>query len=339
MLMLGAAFYTMLELYLSPDDRTKYILNNMEKLGLDPTIKYAVIKSGIKNFTGEYQPLGGGEVNNSFLLDLGEDKAVLRVSRDSGIDTLHNEARALGSLNLAQVPKLLYFDNEDLIDGKNWILESYVPGHTVERLTVPQFRELGKLLATVHNTTSSQEIGVNAWSLFLRSCKLFGDEAYLLSHPDVRLRSLITKSTELFKRKEEALANVRPSLIHSDATPSNILVDGDSVGLIDWEFAKYSDPLAEFSTIFYEDTEYNLGKWRIKINDSEREALYKGYQSAGGSINIDRIKFWMIVDKLGASVFLYWRLNVSDRELTYEQVQQYAYDYNNLLKSVELGLS
>lgn len=310
----------------------------MEKNTFDLAVQYAVMKSGIETFTGAYQPLGGGEVNDSFLLDLGKDKAVLRVSRDSGIDTLQNEAIALSSLDLPQVPKLLYFDNDDLIDGKNWILESYVTGHTVKRLTVQQFQELGKVLAKIHNATISENIGVDAWSVFLGSCRLFGDEAFLLSHPDIRLQVAINKSVELFKCNEKVLNDVRPSLIHSDATPSNILVNDESIGLIDWEFAKYSDPMAEFSTIFYEDVEYNQGKWRIKIEESEKAALYEGYQTAGGTIDVDRIRFWMTVDKLGAAVFLYWRLNESQRQLANEEIKQYAYDYENLLKSIEDGL-
>ncbi len=39
------------------------------------------------------------------------------------------------------------------------------------------------------------------------------------------------------------------SLIHGDATPSNVLVDGQKINLIDWEFARFSDPMRDFSTI------------------------------------------------------------------------------------------
>lgn len=307
----------------------------MKKLATDPAIKYAVAKSGLENYSGSYLPLGGGEVNDSYLLDLGEIKAVLRVSRDVGIDTLENEARALSILNLSQVPRLLYFDKMDLIQGKHWILESYVAGTTVARLSPTQFHELGKLLAQIHNNTVSDDMGVNAWDVFVKSCRLFGDEAFLLSHPDERLRSAVNKSVSVFKQQELVLSKINPVLIHSDATPSNILVDGDNVNLIDWEFAKYSDPMAEFSTIFYEDIDYNQGKWRIKIDKLEKAALYEGYQDEGGVIDSERIKFWMMVDKIGAAVFLYWRLNDSGRELANDQIDQYKFDYENILSSLD----
>ena len=81
------------------------------------------------------------------------------------------------------------------------------------------------------------------------------------------------------------LEQVIPALIHLDVAPSNILVNGDNGGgLIDWEFAKFSDPMAEFSTVFYDDMEYNNGKWCIQITDKERTALLDGYQKGGGEV-------------------------------------------------------
>ena len=43
----------------------------------------------------------------------------------------------------------------------------------------------------------------------------------------------------------------------------------------------------------------------------------------------------MNFDKLGAAVFLYWRINQSGYPATTEQIDQYRVDLNNLLKSLE----
>jgi thiamine kinase-like enzyme len=128
-------------------------------------------------------------------------------------------------------------------------------------------------------------------------------------------------------------------LIHGDATPSNILIQNDNVSLIDWEFSKYKDPMAEFSTIFYEDMEYNQGKWRVHITVEEKRALYNGYTSAGGEIDEEQIGFWMNFDKLGAAIFLYWRMNHSQRDASAEQKAQYRVDYDNIISSLKQYLT
>jgi len=95
--------------------------------------------------------------------------------------------------------------------------------------------------------------------------------------------------------------------------------------------------MCDFSTIYYEDIEYNKGKWRIKITQDEKKALFSGYITAGGEINEERIKFWIKFDKLGVAVFLYWRIHQSSRTTSDAEVKQYKLDYNNLIASLTTG--
>lgn len=92
--------------------------------------------------------------------------------------------------------------------------------------------------------------------------------------------------------------------------------------------------MADFSTIYYEDMEYNKGRWRIKIEPEEKTALFAGYEAGGGQIDEQRIRFWIRFDKLGAAIFLYWRINKSKRQTNQLQMDQYKLDYDNLLKSL-----
>lgn len=305
---------------------------------LSPTdeIQIAANACGLPGFTGNFEPLGGGEVNDTYLLDFGERKTVLRIARREGQQTLKAEADALQMLaGVGNIPELIYYDDACLINGRQWIMESQLPGTTAEHLTSVQFGNLGNLLSQVHKHQKPETVGVNAWERFLDSCKAFGDEQTLLNHPDPLMNSLIKKGVGYFSDFQPKLEEVIPTIIHSDATPSNILVDGDDVGLIDWEFAKYSDPMAEFSTVFYDDMEYNNGKWRIQITDEERLALFNGYRAGGGELDEDRVNFWMTHDKLGAAVFLYWRIYQSGHYASEQQLEQYGIDLDNLQSSLQ----
>lgn len=308
----------------------------MTQITLDD-ISEAVRIGGIKNFEGIFKPLGGGEINDTFLISYGENKAILRIAKHSDQNSLHQEANALKLIHSNQIPELIYFYESNLIKGRQWILESYISGISVNRLSVNQFRDLGILLANIHSIKSGK-VGVNIWSCLLDECKMFGDENFILNHPDSKLNEIISLAKKIFDQWQSQFGEVPESLIHGDATPSNILTQNDNVSLIDWEFSKFKDPMAEFSTIFYEDMEYNQGKWRVHITKEEKAALFNGYKLAGGIIDEDRVKFWMNFDKLGAAIFLYWRINQSGREASAEQKAQYQVDYDNLINSLQQNL-
>lgn len=307
----------------------------MGTLSTAPDVQFAADACGLTGYRGNFEPLGGGEVNDTYLLDFGATKTVLRIARHEGQQTLKAEANALQLLErVGNIPSLIHYDDASLINGRQWIMESQLPGKTSERLTPLQFGNLGALLAQIHQHQKPSTVGVSAWVRFLDSCKAFGDEDTLLSHPDPLMNSLIEKGYAYFADFQPKLEQIIPTLIHSDATPSNILVDDDKVGLIDWEFAKYSDPMAEFSTVYYDDMEYNNGKWRIQITDDERSALFNGYRDGGGALDEDRVNFWMTHDKLGAAVFLYWRIHQSGHYASEQQLEQYKSDLAKLQESL-----
>jgi len=300
-------------------------------------IELAVKISGLQSFTGNYKELGGGEVNDTFILDCEGCQAILRITRYSDVRNLHQEAKALSLLDLTQVPKLIYYDETKLIKDRAWIVESYIEGSSVDKLSLVQFRSLGRLLAQVHKVSSSNQVKLDLWYNFLDASQHFGNEQTLLNHPDSQTQALIRKGHDYFQSQH--FGDVTPSLVHGDVTLSNMLISGEQVSLIDWEFSKFKDPMADFSTMFYDDMEYNKGKWRIHIKPEEKVALFDGYTSAGGVVDEQRLKVWLTLDKLGAAVYLYWKINQSGHETTDEQLAQYRIDLANLTQSLEGNLT
>lgn len=116
-------------------------------------IELAVNISGIEGFTSNYRELGGGEANETFVLDCENSKVVLRIAIYGDVRILNQEARALGLLSLSQVPELIYYDESQLIRDRAWIAESYIEGSPTNRLTIEQLRNLSELMAQVTKST------------------------------------------------------------------------------------------------------------------------------------------------------------------------------------------
>jgi len=301
-------------------------------------IHSAIHMSKLRDYSGKFRELGGGEVNDTFVLDCGDQKVVFRFSRYPGNNTLRHEAQALSLMNIPNIPRLIFFDISASIKGKLWIAESYVPGHSVSSLTINQYRTLGGLLAQVHKVHAPVQSNVNLWEHFLYASSHFGDEHTLLHHPDSSLKDLVHRAQSYFGQQTALFENVEKSLVHGDATPNNVLVEDDRVSLIDWEFSKFEDPMLDFSTIYYDDMEYNRGKWRPHISSAAKSALFEGYEAGGGSIDEERIQVWMNLDKLGAATYLYWKMYESGHTMEEDQVAQYRTDFQSLIESLQRNL-
>lgn len=302
-------------------------------------LQWIAKKAQLHGYGGKFQELGGGEVNDSFKLQCQGDSVVVRVARYSDQHTLIQEAHALQRLDMRGVPKLIFFDEKVKLHGRLWVVEECLPGHPVRQLSLEHFTNLGKLLARVHRVQAPEPFHIDLWGQLLFNCKRFGDEEKLLNHPDKEMRTIFRRAKQYFADRQSLVDTVVPALLHSDATPSNTLVDGDNVALIDWEFARYGDPLNDFATMFYEDIEYNQGKWRIQITPKEKSSLLGGYAEAGGIIDEARMALWMVHDKLGAAAFLYWRLYETDRENGGTSPDQYRRDFFAIRASLERALN
>lgn len=295
-------------------------------------LQYIAQGANLVDYVDDFTELGGGELNDTFLLHCETRDIVVRISRHAGRDELRREARALKLLeNIGNIPELIFFDEHKRVNDRAFIVESYQSGQCVERLSLRQFQALGALLAEIHKV-QSDNVCPDPWSMIVSNCHRFGDESYLLNHPDVRLR----RQFQSLKEKAAIVnANSKPqSLRHCDITPSNTLVDGENVSLIDWELSGFGDPMTDFSTGYWSDMELNNGKWRQQLSDEERQALYDGYAIGGGIIDEHLVLFYEMVDKIGVAAYLYWRLHVSDWQANDGMSEQYAIDYEKILLSL-----
>nr|MBF0684713.1 phosphotransferase family protein [Pseudomonas sp.] len=92
--------------------------------------------------------------------------------------------------------------------------------------------------------------------------------------------------------------SVETTLVHGDFRNGNLLVNEDGLcAVLDWELAHLGDPMEDLGWIC-------VNSWRYGNIDKpvggfgEREELFAGYESAGGRVHPDRVRFWEILGSL-----------------------------------------
>lgn len=292
--------------------------------------------------------LGAGELNNSYLaITVDGQHYCIRIAKYAGKSGLLREADALSRLPEGIGPRLIHCPDDTLPLETHWLIESFIDGQNPERLNTAQFHNLGSKLALVHAIDAPAGDVINQgevtgtkndlWPYLVWCCRSFYTEYQLLHDlPDKRLLALCRKSRQWFEvRKDLALRQQSKQLLHKDMTPSNLLVRGGEVFLIDWELRDFGDPMTDFATGFWDDVEYNRGKWRIILLPEERTALYRGYTEAGGIIDEERIRLWVIWDKLGSAVFLCHRVHRPPPGQSTAQTEVYKEDLENIIGSLQ----
>lgn len=85
------------------------------------------------------------------------------------------------------------------------------------------------------------------------------------------------------------------SLVHGDLRNGNIAVDSDGlVAAYDWEIAHLGDPMEDLAWLC-------VRAWRFRQDHKEvggfasREPLFRGYEEAGGTIDLPRFRWWKLL--------------------------------------------
>ncbi|MGD9029595.1 MAG: phosphotransferase [Anaerolineae bacterium] len=139
-------------------------------------------------------------------------------------------------------PEPLYLDEAGAVLGIPGIVTTYVPGSQVESPSDPTSwaRALAAMLARIHAVpcdAAARQFLLDAnseASWFLRSATV---PDYMRAHPDGE--AVWAAARDLWP----SLHPVRPTLVHIDYWPGNILWHrGQIAAVVDWEEAAYGDP-------------------------------------------------------------------------------------------------
>lgn len=315
-------------------------------MNVSPGLINGLLRQAGLSKADEIRHLGHGELNNSYGVRVGSQRYCVRIAKYTDKSGLAREADALSRLPAGIGPRLVYFNPSGSIDDHLWIIESFIPGDTPKRLSLNQFKSMGKKLAQVHTVHAPSKDAVDdgevtgtrkhLWDHLTWVCRAFYDEDTILnSLPDQRLSTLARSLKAWLDGREHSIdIPARKYLLHKDITPSNVLVQGDECYLIDWELRGFGDPMMEFGTGFW-DFDLHKGKWRIALSEAERAALYGGYTSGGGIIDEERIQVWTTLDKMGVALFLCYRIHTPTHDTTEALQHQYKIDLEAAIDSLQ----
>ncbi|HYI35311.1 MAG TPA: phosphotransferase [Thermoleophilaceae bacterium] len=188
---------------------------------------------------GEPEPLEGGITNRNYRATFAGSEHVIRLpGRDTellGIDRAAEGAAASAAAEAGIAPPVTA-----LLEDPPCLVCAFAPGRQVDEddLRGPELLEtLARTLATLHSSGASVPVAFNAFRVVERyeaTARERGAEI-----PDD-----YSQAHACAERIEAALGGAgehEPVLCHNDLLAGNLLVDGDDIRIVDWEYAGMGD--------------------------------------------------------------------------------------------------
>lgn len=138
------------------------------------------------------------------------------------------------------------------LDDMYYMVFDYVNGKTLkdDEITVEHCKKIGNVLARIHNL-DYKEIGLKP---DIQDCKKLYDWGIYINNPNFNKMSYkdlylkkYKKYNSILKRANERFnaINKNQTICHNDMDPKNVMWNGDSPIIIDWECASVANPCIE----------------------------------------------------------------------------------------------
>ena len=261
--------------------------------------------------------MGGGAVQENYALDArfsggamdGHHELVLRTDAPSGVAASRSRSDEFAVLKVAweaglTVPEPLWVCADDSLIGRPFYVMRRLPGDArghrlVRDPALDAVREslverLGEELARLHGIAPPHpELeGLPQPPLSPAHARIQEYRTYLDKLPDPQ--PVLEWGLRWLERKAPTSDDV--VLCHCDYRTGNYLVEeGELRGILDWEFASWSDPLEDIA--WFCARCWRFGQWQREAGGmGSREAFYRGYERvAGKSINKALIPYWEVM--------------------------------------------
>ena len=186
------------------------------------------------------EPLVGGMMNKSFIVEYFNDKYVLYISTEQAnemVDRKLEKANQQLIIDLGLTSKNIYFDTD-----KGIKVNEYIEGSSLDKADSYDSKKVAELLKAMHTSGKLSKEDYKPFKRFIayeEEAKAFGDN-FEANYPVLR--------KELFDNKE-FLESQKLVLCHNDAQKSNIVKSADGkYYLIDFEFMGNNDPIYDIAT-------------------------------------------------------------------------------------------
>lgn len=263
--------------------------------------------------------LPGGAIQENWLIAMEIDggahagtlEAVVRTDSPSGVAASHNRAQEFALLQAAfaagvAVPEPLWLCSDVAVIGRSFFVMRRIGGTAAAHRLVKEAalggdrvvlaERLGEELARIHSIHPPQPTldFLPQYDEAPALRRIAGYAAYLDTYPTAQPAlewGLAWLTRHAPPRREGGLV-----LTHGDFRTGNYMVDGHGLtGILDWEFASWSDPL--------EDIGWFCAKcWRFGANQREaggignREDFYRGYERVSGRpVEGELVRYWEVM--------------------------------------------
>ena len=261
--------------------------------------------------------LGGGAVQENYALDAhfsggtmdGRQALVLRTDAPSGVAASRSRLDEFAVLKVAweaglKVPEPLWACADDGLIGRPFFVMRRLPGDArghrlVRDPALDEVREslverLGEELARLHaiEPPHPELEGLPQPPLSAAHARIREYRGYLDKLPDPQ--PVLEWGLRWLERKAPETSEV--VLCHCDYRTGNYLVEnGELSGILDWEFASWSDPLEDIA--WFCARCWRFGQWQQEAGGmGSREAFYRGYERVSGkSIDRELIPYWEVM--------------------------------------------
>jgi aminoglycoside phosphotransferase (APT) family kinase protein len=232
------------------------------------------------------RPLRRGYGHESWILEAGDQRFLLKASvRRAAPEQFlsHINAHRLAGAHGLPVPEIVAVRETPNALNAPYVVQRWIPGEDgsevmlrgVSQVDATRIgEELGRLVARIH-TISGREFAelvglglrISSWRDLCRTrlASLVESNEHAGVLDGGRLHALAQRLARYLGR----VPIVRPALTHSDLfLPNVVMRSGEVVGLLDWEHARFYDPVWDF---------VKLDAWVFRAHPELREPVAAGY--------------------------------------------------------------
>jgi aminoglycoside phosphotransferase (APT) family kinase protein len=261
--------------------------------------------------------LGGGAVQENYALDVhfsggamaGRHALVLRADAPSGVAASRSRVDEFAVHKVAweagmTVPEPLWACGDDSLIGREFYVMRRLPGDArghrlvrdpaLDAVRDALVARLGEELARLHAVEPPHPAleGLPPPPLSPAHARIQEYRGYLDALPDPQ--PVLEWGLRWLERKAPTSDEV--VLCHCDYRTGNYLVEaGELTGILDWEFASWSDPLEDIA--WFCARCWRFGQWHQEAGGmGSRDAFYRGYERISGKpVNRALIPYWEVM--------------------------------------------
>lgn len=248
--------------------------------------------------------LAKGNHNDNYLVETTKNKYVLRIENNPQFKNLKKEYNFLKRLKPGLGPKVYFFDSSCKILAYDYFVEEFIEGKNPKKLNDQFIILMAAWLKKLH-----QHKKINKKFLLLSAIKPY--QKNVLAYKKAVPTKVYDEIEELFKKaicfcKENNIlfANRKNfSLLHGDLSKENIIYDGKSIRLIDWEFSRYGFP--EWDLVYFMQS--------LKLNPKQKKVFLKKYGFSASKQAEESLLVVSLLNTCGDIGYSVWRLGLLEK--------------------------